>query len=317
MKVYITRVLPEEVIVPLAKFADIEYWGGDGAPPRSVMLDKVRDIDGLLCLLTEKVDAELVAHSTKLKVVSQMAVGVDNIDVTACSAKGIVVGNTPGVLTETTADLAFALLMATARDLMQAEDDLRTGKWGSWSPFEWAGTDIHHATVGIIGMGRIGYEMARRCHGFQMEILYTGNRPNEAAEQDFGARRVALDELLSQSDFVSLHTPLKPETRHLIGAKELAMMKPTGILINTARGPVVDQAALVKALRNNQIAAAGLDVFEIEPLPLDDPLFTLPNVTLLPHIGSATMATRLKMAHIAVENLILGIQGKPLKHQVN
>jgi len=262
-------------------------------------------------------DAGLLDRAPRLKVISQMAVGYDNIDVAACSARGIKVGNTPGVLTETTADLAFALLMATARRIPEGDRAVRSGQWRTWSPLYMAGQDVHHATLGIVGMGRIGYEMARRATGFQMRILYTDQRPNPAAEKDFGAKRVELTELLRESDFVSLHTPLLPETTRLIGAKELRLMKPTAILINTSRGPVVDQAALYEALRDGVIAAAGLDVFEVEPVPLDEPLLKLENVVVLPHIGSASIATRTKMAVIAADNLIAGLKGEPLPFPVN
>jgi len=317
MKVFVTRVLPDAGMEKIRAFAETDVWPEDGPPPREVLLERVRDVDGLLCLLTDRIDAELLDHAPRLKVISQMAVGYDNIDVAACSARGIKVGNTPGVLTETTADLAFALLMATARRIPEGDRAVRSGQWRTWSPLYMAGQDVHHATLGIVGMGRIGYEMARRATGFQMRILYTDQRPNPAAEKDFGATRVELTELLRESDFVSLHTPLLPETTRLIGAKELRLMKPTAILINTSRGPVVDQAALYEALRDGVIAAAGLDVFEVEPVPLDEPLLKLENVVVLPHIGSASIATRTKMAVIAAENLIAGLKGEPLPFPVN
>lgn len=315
MKVFVTRALPEEALRIVRESAEVEVWPEEMPPPREMLLQKVADVDGLLCLLTDRIDGTLLNVAPKLRVVSQMAVGYDNIDVAACTARGIPVGNTPGVLTETTADLAFALLLATARRIVEAEAFTRSGRWQTWSPMLLTGQEVHHATLGIAGMGRIGYEMARRGRGFEMPILYAGS-PNTAAERDFDARRVDLDTLLAESDFVSLHTPLTPETRHLIGAAQLARMKPTAILINTARGPVVDQVALVAALEAGQIAGAGLDVFEIEPLPLDDPLLRLNNVVLLPHIGSASIATRTKMAVLAAENLVAGLQGHPLPHPV-
>jgi glyoxylate reductase len=317
MKALVTRQIPEEALQIVRAAAEMEVWPEDRPIPREILLEKVADADGLLCMLTEKIDPELLDRGRKLRVVSQMAVGYDNIDVAACAARGIPVGNTPGVLTDTTADLAFALLLATARRVVEAEQFLRTGQWKTWGPMLLTGQDVHHATLGIIGMGRIGYEMARRAHGFQMPLLYASPNRHEAAERDFGARYVSLDTLLAESDFVSIHTPLKPETRHLLGAKEFARMKPTAIFINTARGPVVDQAALTEALRNRTIAAAGLDVFEIEPLPLDDPLLQLDNVVLVPHIGSASIATRTKMAVLAAENLAAGLQGRPLPHAVH
>ncbi|HZT41063.1 MAG TPA: D-glycerate dehydrogenase [Chthonomonadaceae bacterium] len=316
MKVFVTRALPEEALQKVREIAEVEVWPEALPPPREALLEKVAAVDGLLCLLTDRIDAQLLDAAPGLRVVSQMAVGYDNIDVAACTARGIPVGNTPGVLTETTADLAFALLLATARRIVEADAYIRSGRWQTWSPMLLTGQEVHHATLGIVGMGRIGYEMARRGRGFEMPILYTGS-PNPAAERDFDARRVDLDTLLSESDFVSLHTPLTSETKHLIGTAQLARMKPTAILINTARGPVVDQAALVTALQAGLIAGAGLDVYEIEPLPPDDPLLHLENVVLLPHIGSASVATRTKMAVLAAENLVAGLQGRPLPHPVN
>lgn len=316
MKVFVTRQLPEEALQIVRAAAETEVWPGALPPPREVLLERVAAIDGLLCLLTDRIDAELLNRAPKLRVVSQMAVGFDNIDVAACAARGIQVGNTPGVLTETTADLAFALLLATARRLVEADRFTRAGQWQTWSPMLLTGPDVHHATLGIVGMGRIGYEVARRAHGFEMTVLYADPHPHPAAEHDFGARRVDLDALLAASDFITLHTPLSPETYHLIGAEEFVRMKPTAILINTSRGPVVDEAALYDALKNRRIAAAGLDVYEVEPLPMDSPLLQLDNVTLLPHIGSASVATRTKMAVLAAENLVAGLEGRPLPHPV-
>ena len=316
MRVFVTRELPTATLQGVREIAEVEVWPEPLPPSRDVLKAKAADVDGLLCLLTDRIDEELLAGAPRLKVVSQMAVGYDNIDVQACLARGVVVGNTPGVLTETTADLAFALLLATARNLVEAERYTRSGEWRTWSPMLLTGPDVHHATLGIVGMGRIGYEMARRAHGFQMRIVYTARSPHPDVERDFGAQHVALDTLLAASDFVSLHLPFSPATKHFIGAAELSRMRPSALLINTARGPVVDQAALVAALQAGTIAGAGLDVFEIEPLPLDDPLLRLPNVTLLPHIGSASTATRTRMAELAAENLVCGLLGKPLPHPV-
>jgi glyoxylate reductase len=316
-KAFITRTLPEEALAIARAAAEIEIWPEPGPPPAAELAVQLADADGLVCLLTDRIDETLLASAPKLRVVSQMAVGYDNIDVEACTRRGISVGNTPGVLTETTADLAFGLLLMTARRLSEAENFLRAGKWKTWSPMELTGPDVHHATLGIVGLGRIGYEMARRAAGFQMRLLYQSRSRHEQAEREFGAERVSLDELLERSDFVSLHMPLSAETRRMIGAAELAKMKPTAILINTARGAVLDQAALVEALRERRIAAAGLDVFEAEPLPADDPLLQLDNVVLLPHIGSASIATRTKMAVLAAENLTAGLRGEPLPHPVN
>jgi glyoxylate reductase len=317
MKAFITRALPDEALDIARASAEIEVWPGELPPPREVLLEKAAAADGLLCLLTDRIDAELLAGAPRLRVVSQMAVGYDNIDVAACTARGIRVAHTPGVLAETTADLAFALLMAAARRIPESERFLRAGQWQTWSPMLLTGPDIHHATLGIVGLGRIGYEVARRARGFDMRILYTNRTPNEAAERDLGAVRVDLDTLLAESDFVSVHTPLTPETRHLIGAPELAKMKPSAVFVNTARGPVVDQRALYEALRDRAIAAAGIDVFEAEPLPVDDPLLTLDNAVLVPHIGSASIATRTKMAVLAARNLAAGLRGDALPHPVN
>ena len=317
MKAFVTRILPEAALRIVREAVEMEVWPEEMPPSPDVLRQKVREADGLLCLLTDRIDNALLDSAPKLRVVSQMAVGYDNIDVAACAARGIAVGNTPGVLTETTADLTFALLLATARNVVAAERFTRSGDWRTWSPMLLTGPDVHHATLGIIGMGRIGFEVARRARGFEMTLLYSGNRPNEAAERAFGARFVELDTLLRESDFVTIHTPLTASTRNLMGAAEFARMKSSAIFINTARGGVVDQAALTEALRTRKIAAAGLDVFAIEPLPLDDPLLTLENVTLLPHIGSASIATRTRMAVLAAENLVAGLQGRPLPHPVS
>ena len=317
LKAFITRELPEAALQIVRRVVEMDVWPDEMPPSREALQAKVGDAEGLLCLLTDVIDADLLDRAPKLRVVSQMAVGYNNIDVAACTARGIPVGNTPGVLTETTADLAFGLLLATARRLVEAERYTRSGEWQTWSPMLLTGPDVHHATLGIVGMGRIGSEVARRARGFEMTVLYTGNRRHETAERDFGARYVDLGTLLAESDFVSLHTPLIQGTHHLIGAAQLARMKSTAILINTARGPVVDQAALVAALRQGQIAGAGLDVYEVEPLPMDDPLLSLPNVVLLPHIGSASIATRTKMAVLAAVNLVAGLEGRPLPHLVN
>ena len=316
MRVYVTRRLPHSAVEIIRRAAEIEVWGEDRPVPRETLLEKIEQADGLLCMLTDRIDLELLNEAKRLKVVSQMAVGYDNIDVKTCKELGIKVGNTPGVLTETTADLAFALLLATARRVTESERYLREGNWKTWSPMLLVGPDVHHSTLGIIGMGGIGFEMARRAHGFQMEILYSGRSRNPDAEASFGAKFVPMETLLQSSDFVSIHTALNAETKHLMGAKEFAQMKETAILINTSRGGVVDQAALAQALQSGRIAGAGLDVFEIEPLPMDAPLLQLENVVLLPHIGSASVATRTKMAILAAENLVAGIRGLSLLHEV-
>lgn len=316
-KVFVTRKLPQAALDKIAEVADMEVWQDELPPPREVLLEKVKDIDGLLCLLTDKIDAELMDTAKNLKVISNYAVGFDNIDIPAATERSLPVGNTPGVLTETTADLAFTLLMASARRIVEADKYTRAGKWKTWGPMLFLGQDIHHATLGIVGLGRIGAEMAKRGKGFDMKLLYHDAMRNEKLEQELGIKYVDMDTLLKESDFISLHVPLMESTRHLIGEREFNMMKPTAILINSARGPVVDQKALYEALKANKIAHAGLDVFDVEPIAADDPLLTLDNVTVVPHIASASVATRTKMAMMAADNLIAGLKGEPLPNQVN
>jgi len=311
-RVFITRRLPDEILARLDSTKYIlDIWPGQRPPDKSVLIDRIADCDGLLCLLTDPVDAEVIAAAPKLRVISQMAVGVDNIDLSACAARGIPVGHTPGVLTEATADLTLALMLATCRRLLEAADDVRAGKWQTWEPFGWAGADLFRAKVGIVGMGRIGLAVTKRLRGFEAEVIYCGRRDNPEANA-LGARRVELDELLSEAEIISIHVPLTAETESLIDTAALKKMRKDAILINTARGKVVDQAALLDALKRQEIAAAGLDVTEPEPLARDHELLSLPNVIVLPHIGSASRKTRLKMAEIAVDNLIAGLAGKPL-----
>lgn len=315
--VYVTRRIPESALEMLRQQATVRLWDSEDRPvPREVLLREVRDADAVLSLLTDRMDEEVLAAAPRLRVVSNMAVGYDNVDVQACTRRGVVVCHTPGVLTETTADLAFALLLAASRGLCQAERDLRAGRWSSWSPMQWVGQDVYGKTLGIVGAGRIGAAVARRAQGFAMRILYVA-RSRKPDLEALGAERKELDDLLAEADFVTLHAPLTPETYHRIGERELRLMKPTAVLINTARGPLVDEAALVRALRERWIWAAGLDVFEQEPLPLDHPLLGLPNVTLLPHIGSASVATRTRMATLAAENLLSVLAGRQPPHAVN
>lgn len=313
MKVLVTRKLPESALRLLDGF-DLSVWPEeDTVMPRDLLLKEVADKDAVLTMLTEKVDQEFLDNARNLKIVANMAVGYDNIDVPLCTSRRIVVTNTPGVLTDATADLAFALLMATARRIPEAQDFLRANKWKTWSPMLLTGQEVWGATIGIIGMGRIGEAMARRAKGFNMEILYYSRSRNEAVERDLGAKFSSLEDLLRRSDYVSIHVPLSNETRGLIGERELKLMKPTAILINTSRGPVVDEKALVKALSEGWIWGAGLDVFEVEPLPASSPLRNLPNAVLLPHIGSATIRTRTRMAEIAAENIKAYLSGgKPI-----
>ena len=315
-KVFVTRELPAAALDRLARHCELDVWHEFLPPDYDILLKKAPSLSGLLCLLTDRVDAQLLAGAPDLKVVSNMAVGYDNIDVAAASARGIPVGNTPGVLTETTADFAFALLMAAARRIPEAQQYIHAGKWQTWHPTVLSGRDIYGACLGIIGFGRIGQALARRAAGFGMRIL-THSRGNSERSLAAGAEPCDLDELLEQSDFVSLHLPLTDETRQFIGARELSLMKPTAILINTARGGVVDQAALYDALRNKAILAAALDVTDPEPIPLESPLLTLDNCLIVPHIASASVATRLKMAQMAVDNCIAGLQGEKLPTCVN
>jgi glyoxylate reductase len=281
-------------------------------------LKKVPDVEGLLALLTDKIDAALMEAAPKLKVISNLAVGYDNIDIPEATRRGIVVGNTPGVLTETTADFAFALLMAAARRVVEADGFTRKGLWKTWGPMVLLGQDIHHATMGIVGLGRIGVEIAKRAKGFDMEVLYYDPLRRNEVEKELGVEYISeLSTLLSRSDFISLHLPLCPETHHLIGAAEFAAMKSTAILVNTSRGPIVDQKALYQALKSHQIFAAAIDVTEIEPISPEDPLLTLDNVIIAPHIASASFTTRTSMATMAAANLIAGLRGQIPPNCVN
>jgi lactate dehydrogenase-like 2-hydroxyacid dehydrogenase len=271
----------------------------------------------LFCLLTISVREELLERMPKLRVISNMAVGVDNVDVAACTARGIPVGNTPSVLTDATADLTMALLLAAARRLPEAAQDARAGRWKTWSPAGWLGADLHGATLGIVGLGKIGRAVAERARGFGLRIVYTDISPRQDGEAELGATFLSFEELIRQSDFVSLHCPLTSETRGLFNETVLREMKPTAILVNAARGPIVDTAALTRALAEGWIAAAALDVTDPEPLPSDHPLYSLPNCLIVPHIGSATRGTRRRMAEMACENLLAGLEGRRLPFCVN
>lgn len=315
-RVFVTRPIPEKGLERLRTACEVNVHQGELPPSRDALLREVADCDGVLSLLTEKIDAEVMAAAPNLKVISNMAVGYDNVDVKAATVRKIPVGNTPGVLTETSADLTFALLMAAARRLGEGERYVKSGQWVTWSPQLLLGYDIYGATLGIVGFGRIGQAVARRARGFDMKVHYHGGSDRQAA-QEIGAQERSLDELLAESDFVSLHVPFKEETRHLIGERELRLMKPTAILINAARGGVVDPKALYEALRTGVIAYAALDVTEPEPIPKDDPLLTLENCFIVPHIGSSTVATRDRMAVMAADNLIAGLRGERLPHCVN
>ena len=308
------RVIADAGLRLVREACETDVWPEDGPPPRDELLRRVAGCDGILTLLSDRVDEELLeAAGPSLRVVSNYAVGYDNVDVAACARRGIVVGNTPGVLTETTADLAWALMLAARRRVTEGDRFVRGGKWRTWGPNLLLGSDVHGATLGIVGFGRIGQAVARRAVGFGMTVLYTSRtRAPETVEAAHLARFVDLDELLAVSDIVSLHCALTPETRGLIGRRALELMKRSATLVNTARGPVVDQPALYTALRDGVIAAAGLDVTDPEPIALDDPLLSLENCIVVPHIASATHATRGRMAEMAAANLLAGVRGEPL-----
>jgi glyoxylate reductase len=316
-KVYVTRHLPEAAWSELVAACDVESWDEEFPPPYELLTEQIKEKDGLICLLTDKIDAGLMDQAPNLKVISQVAVGYDNIDIAAARERGIPVGNTPGVLTDATADFAFALLMAAARRIGEAVDYVRAGKWETWGLTLLLGQEINGATLGIIGMGRIGQAVAKRARGFDMKILYHSTSRRLDVEKTLGIEYHEFDALLQEADFVSLHVSLTEETRGLIDSRALALMKRTAVLINTARGPVVDPEALYRALKNGQIAAAALDVTDPEPLPPDDMLLDLPNLIVAPHIASATITSRSLMAQMAVQNCIAGVQGKPLPFPVN
>jgi glyoxylate reductase len=317
-KVYVSRVISAEGLDLLREVTELNVWQEKELMPRETQLQLFADCTGLLTTTDIKVDAQLLEACPAVKAVSNQAVGYDNIDIAACTAAGVPVGNTPDVLTETTADLAFALILASARRLGEMVQWVKQNRWTpETGMLENLGTDVHHATLGIIGFGRIGREVARRAAGFNMVILYHDRHRYPQAEQAFGAHQVDKEALLQQSDFVSLHLSLSAETRHYIGPNELKLMKPSAILINSARGQIVDQAALLDALQNGRIAGAGLDVTDPEPMRGDHPLLALPQVTVLPHIGSATRKTRAKMAQRAAQNLINALDGRPMISCVN
>jgi glyoxylate reductase len=306
MRVFVTRRLPGGALDRLAAEHEVEIRSERLPPPYDELLARVREVEGLLSLLTDPIDAELIEAAARLRAISNYAVGVDNIDVEAATARGIPVGNTPGVLTDTTADLAVALMLGIGRRLVDGDAYVRRGEWRTWEPDLLLGHDLYRATVGIVGFGRIGQAVARRVEGFDCTVLHTSRSGGAPWE-----------ELLERSDFVSVHTPLTPDTRGLIDERALRLMKPTAYLVNTARGPVVDSAALASALHAGEIAGAALDVTDPEPLPADHPLLDAPNLLVLPHLGSATHATRERMADMAVDNLLAGLRGERMPHQVN
>ncbi len=308
--VLVTRRLPAEALDRVAARCDMSLYDGEGAMPRDRLLTELAGKAGVITLLTERVDDEFLdAAGPQLKIVANYAVGFDNIDVDACTRHGVPASNTPEVLTETTADTAFVLLMAAARRVAEGDRLLRAKTPWIWGPLMMLGQDVHHKTLGIVGFGRIGQALARRARGFGMRIIYHDMyRPPQQVEAELGADYRDLDDLLAEADFVSLHTNLTPETRHLINADRLARMKPTAVLVNTSRGPVIDEEALARALAAGQIFAAGLDVFEREPI-VHPELLACDNAVLIPHLGSATVETRLAMANLAVDNLFAALDG--------
>jgi len=318
-RVLVTRRIPDAGLKLVLDATDADLWEDELPPPRDELLRRVAGVEGLLSLLTDRVDDELLdAAGGPLKVISNFAVGFDNIDVPACTRRGIPVGNTPGVLTETTADLAFALLMAVARRLTEGYDHVRQDRWKTWGPMLLLGRDIHGATLGIVGFGRIGREMAKRASGFGMRVLYHDvHRASPDDEAALNAESVEMDRLLAESDFVSLHTNLTPETEHLLDADAFGRMKRGAIVINTSRGPVIDPDALERALASGQIGGAGLDVTDPEPMRADHPLLHHPNCLVVPHIASASVATRDRMAEMAAGNLLSGLRGERLPTPVN
>jgi len=314
-KIFITRLIPD-LGLNLVKehFPTPEVWTHDLPPTREQLLEKVRGVDGLLCLLTERIDAELMdAIGSQVKVISSMSVGVDHVDLAEATRRGIPIGNTPGVLTDATADQAFTLLLAAARRITEAERYVRSGKWVTWSPSLLLGADLAGATLGIVGFGRIGQAVAKRAQGFDMRVIYH----DPTAEPAYNAEHVDLDTLLRESDFVSIHVPLTNNTHHLVNVDFLSKMKPNAVLVNTARGGVLDQTALYYALKSNRIFAAALDVTDPEPLPMNSPLLELENCLIVPHLGSASKRTRDQMSLLAAQNLIAGLNGERLQHCAN
>jgi len=317
-RVYVARRLPDPAMDRLRQHVDMTVWPTDELPPpREVLLREAAVSDGLLSLLTDRIDGALLDAAPRVRVVSNYAVGYDNIDVAAATSRGVVVTNTPGVLTETVADFAITLLLAVARRVVESDRYTREGRWKSWEPLLFLGQDLYGATLGLVGLGRIGTAVAKRAHGFDMRILYHDVVRREDLEHDLGLEFTSLEDLLRRSDFISVHTPLTPQTRHLISTDQFRLMKRTAVLVNTARGPIVDPDALYRALADRQIWGAGLDVFEVEPVPADHPLLRLDNIIVAPHIASASVETRTKMALMAVDNLLAALGGQRPSNFVN
>ena len=311
-RVFVTRHLTPEAEAKLNSYCEVAYWPEETPPPHKVLLEKTAEVDGLITLLSDPIDAQIIEQARNLKVISQVAVGVDNIDLAAAVKRGIPVGHTPDLLTDATADLAFGLILAGARRLGEAIDYARNGHWKTWGLTTLLGEDVYGATLGIIGMGRIGQAVARRARGFEMRILYTNRSRKLDLEETLGIHFTPFEELLAQSDIISLHVPLNAESKGMISTPEFNHMKPHAVLVNTARGAVIDTDALLSALKSHKIGYAALDVTDPEPLPPTHELYSLPNVTILPHIGSATRQARSAMSLLAVENLMAGLKGKPL-----
>ena len=307
--VAVTRRIPEAGLRIVREATDMRLWEQELPPSPEELAKLLHGCDGALTLLTDRIDGDVLDREPQLRVISNFAVGFDNVDVPAASERGVAVCNTPGVLTDATADATWSLLMAAARRVVEGVEYVRAGKWKTWGPTLLLGQQVTGATIGIVGFGRIGREVARRARGFNMDVLIFDTYRDEAAERELGVRYMPLDDLLRTSDFVTLHVALTPETRHLIGPREFGLMKRTAVLINAARGPVVDTAALTAALRDGEIFAAGLDVTDPEPLPADHPLVSLPNCTIVPHTASATVQTRDEMAVLAARNLLAVLEG--------
>jgi glyoxylate reductase len=315
--ILVTRRPPGQALDIIGRAGRIELWSGDETMPRAELVTRAASVDALYCMLTDRIDAALLDAAPRLRVVSNMAVGLDNIDLDECTERGIAVGHTPGVLTGATADLAMALLLAAARRVGEGIDYVRSGSWGEFRLDLLLGHEVHSSVLGIVGMGRIGASVARRAVGFGMSIVYSGPNRKPDIERELGAAHTSFDRLLQTADHVVITAPLTPETHHLINRESLRLMKPTATLVNVARGPLVDTDALVEALERGRIAAAALDVTDPEPLPADHPLVTLRNCVVIPHLGSATLATRAAMADLAARNLVLGLAGEELEACAN
>lgn len=317
-RVFVARRIPDAGLELIRSLCDVDVWPERLPPSPDVLKEKIRSCDGLVSLLTDRIDESLLDSAPQLKVISNFAVGVNNVNIAAATARKIPVGNTPGVLTEATADIAVTLLLAAARRLGESSSDAKSGRWLTWEPLGWLGQDLAGRTLGIVGMGRIGFATAKRLWGgWGMKVLYTARQPKPEADRELAARHVELDELFAESDFVSVHVDLNPSTQGMFGAREFAKMKRTAVFVNTARGAHVDQKALAQALRDGTIFAAGLDVTDPEPLPADHELYSLPNCVVAPHIASATIDTRNAMATLCARNLLAGLRGERLPHCVN